>query len=290
MSGTGAAGGHGAGPGSGRGGQAAARMISVVIGVGNPFRRDDGIGPAVAAAIERQHLPGVRVVISDGEPSGLIEAWSEAGLAVIVDALHGGPAGRAPCPGRIHRVTPGGPDAWPGPAGASAGSGAGSSHGLGLPDAFRLGRVLGRATTAGGRTRGRGGRRAARARTVHGRGRGPAGRGGCGRRRTPGGQGPPHAVGRRRSGHTSAGPALSPVSQAAPDPGTTAPAGVRPSVPGRPARWSSARTCCGTAARTWVSGCARPPGPGETRHQPGRRKSGLMRSCRLAGHCAIGGA
>ncbi|MGO9218195.1 MAG: hydrogenase maturation protease [Streptosporangiaceae bacterium] len=116
----------------------------MVIGVGNPFRRDDGIGPAVAAAIERQHLPGVRVVISDGEPSGLIEAWSGAGLAVIVDALHGGPAGRAPCPGRIHRLTPGGLDARPGPAGASAGSGAGSSHGLGLPDAFRLGHVLGR--------------------------------------------------------------------------------------------------------------------------------------------------
>ena len=118
-------------------------MISVVIGVGNPFRRDDGIGPAVAAAIERQHLPGVRVVFSDGEPSGLIEAWSGAGLAVIVDALHGGgPAGRGPCPGRIHRVTPAGLGAQPGPAGTPAGSSAGSSHGLGLPDAFRLGRAL----------------------------------------------------------------------------------------------------------------------------------------------------
>ena len=119
-------------------------MISVVIGVGNPFRRDDGIGPAVAAAIGRQHLPGVRVACSDGEPCGLIEAWSGAGLAVIVDALHGGPAGRTPCPGRIHRVTPAGLDAQPGPAGARVGSSAGSSHGLGLADAFRLGRALGR--------------------------------------------------------------------------------------------------------------------------------------------------
>ncbi len=119
-------------------------MISVVIGVGNPFRRDDGIGPAVAAAIEGQHLPGVRVAFSDGEPSGLIEAWSGADLAVIVDALHGSPAGRAPCPGRIHRIKPAGLDTQPGPAGAPAGSSAGSSHGLGLPDAFRLGRALGR--------------------------------------------------------------------------------------------------------------------------------------------------
>jgi hydrogenase maturation protease len=119
-------------------------MSSVVIGVGNPFRGDDGVGPAVAARIEEQHLPGVRVVFSDGEPSGLIEAWSGAGLAVIVDALHGSPAGRAPCPGRIHRVTPASLDARPGPGGAAAGSSAGSSHGLGLPHAFRLGRALGR--------------------------------------------------------------------------------------------------------------------------------------------------
>ena len=119
-------------------------MISVVIGVGNPFRRDDGIGPAVATAIGRQHLPGVRVVCSDGEPSGLIEAWSGVGLAVIVDALHGGPAGRIPCPGCVHRVTPAGLDAQPGPPAARAGSSAGGSHGLGVADAFRLGRALGR--------------------------------------------------------------------------------------------------------------------------------------------------
>ena len=60
-------------------------------GSGNPFRRDDGIGPAVAAAIERRHLPGVRVVISDGEPSGLLEAWSGAGAR-----RHRGCAARAP--------------------------------------------------------------------------------------------------------------------------------------------------------------------------------------------------
>ena len=112
----------------------------VVIGVGNPFRRDDGIGPAVAAEIGRQLRPGVRVVVSDGEPSSLIEAWSGAGLAVIVDALHappaaGRPGGPAAAPGRVHRVTP---------AGLETSGRAGSSHGLGVPDAFRLGRALGR--------------------------------------------------------------------------------------------------------------------------------------------------
>jgi hydrogenase maturation protease len=75
------------------------------------------------------------VVISDGEPSGLIEAWSGAGLAIIVDALRGGLPGRAPGPGRVHRVPA---------AELETGGPAGSSHGLGLPDAFRLGRALGR--------------------------------------------------------------------------------------------------------------------------------------------------
>lgn len=134
VTGTGTAAGRGARPGTKDGAGPRARA-SVVIGVGNPFRRDDGIGPAVAAEIARQQWPGVRVVVSDGEPSGLIEAWSGAGLAIIVDALHGGLPGRAPGPGRVHRVPA---------AELETGGPAGSSHGLGLPDAFRLGRALGR--------------------------------------------------------------------------------------------------------------------------------------------------
>ncbi len=71
---------------------------AVVIGVGNPFRRDDGIGPAAAAEIERQHLPGVRVVISDGEPAGLLEAWAGVDLAIVVDAIRWVPAYARPHP------------------------------------------------------------------------------------------------------------------------------------------------------------------------------------------------
>ena len=104
---------------------------AVVIGIGNPFRNDDGIGPTVAAQIEEQRLPGVRVVISDGEPAGLLEAWAGADLAVVVDAIHRVPAS----PGSIHRLTSGQ---------LEAGSTAASSHGLGMPDALRLGRALGR--------------------------------------------------------------------------------------------------------------------------------------------------
>jgi hydrogenase maturation protease len=102
---------------------------AVVVGIGNPFRKDDGIGPAVATQIERQSLPGVRVVISDGEPAGLLEAWAGADLAVVVDAIYRMPAS----PGRIHRLTA---------SQLESGGTAASSHGFGLPDALRLGRAL----------------------------------------------------------------------------------------------------------------------------------------------------
>ena len=103
---------------------------AVVIGVGNCYRRDDGIGPAAAAEIERQHLPGVRVVISDGDPAGLLEAWAGLDLAIVVDAVRCVPA----TPGRMHR--------WR--AGQVERGWTASSHGLGIPDALDLGRALDR--------------------------------------------------------------------------------------------------------------------------------------------------
>jgi hydrogenase maturation protease len=106
-------------------------VSGVVIGIGNPYRRDDGIGPAVAAEIERLHLPGVRVIVSDGEPVSLLAAWDGAELAVVIDAFQQTPG----CPGRIRPLT----------AGQLASDSAGtSSHGFGVPYALQLGRALGR--------------------------------------------------------------------------------------------------------------------------------------------------
>ncbi|SFK77707.1 hydrogenase maturation protease [Geodermatophilus ruber] len=69
-----------------------------VIGIGNEFRRDDGIGPALVARLAARGLPGVRLTVSDGEPTHLLEAWAGRELAVVVDAVHRQPAtpGRAP--------------------------------------------------------------------------------------------------------------------------------------------------------------------------------------------------
>lgn len=113
-------------------------MKAVVIGVGNEYRRDDGIGPAVATEIGGRDLPGVRAVVADGEPSALLEAWSGAELAIVIDAVMCEPS----TPGRI----------WPSAVstvdgrleGRQGGGRAASSHALGIPDALLLGQALGR--------------------------------------------------------------------------------------------------------------------------------------------------
>ena len=73
---------------------------AVVIGIGNQLRRDDGIGPAVAAHIQRREIPGIRVVITHGEPMGLLDAWAGVRLAVVIDAVATGPC----TPGRWRRI------------------------------------------------------------------------------------------------------------------------------------------------------------------------------------------
>ena len=41
----------------------------VLIGIGNAFRRDDGVGLAVAEEIGKIGVPGVQVVTAIGEPA-----------------------------------------------------------------------------------------------------------------------------------------------------------------------------------------------------------------------------
>jgi hydrogenase maturation protease len=106
----------------------------VVIGVGNEFRRDDGAGPAVVARLHGQAPPGVRLVITDGEPARLVEAWTGAAVAVVVDAVRA----ERPHPGRVHRFALDRPRPVD-PLRRSA-----SSHGLGLDDAVGLAVALDR--------------------------------------------------------------------------------------------------------------------------------------------------
>ena len=105
---------------------------AAVIGVGNEFRRDDGIGPAVVGDLERYQLSGVSLTVADGEPAQLLDAWSDVPVAIVVDAVLCEPS----TPGRIHRTT------LDAPLGAATVS---STHGLGIPDAVRLAEALDRA-------------------------------------------------------------------------------------------------------------------------------------------------
>ena len=104
---------------------------AVVIGVGNEYRRDDGIGVAAVQELEKQSLDGVRLLIADGEPAGLLDAWTGVELAIVVDAVLCEPS----TPGRIWRSTL---------DNIGPGAGKASSHALGIPDAVRLGEALGR--------------------------------------------------------------------------------------------------------------------------------------------------
>lgn len=105
---------------------------AVVIGVGNPFRRDDGVGPAVLDALRaRTDVPHcVRLLDSDGEPVRTILAWDGAQTAVVIDAVRTG----AP-PGTVHQLDP---DALP------DGGRVGGSHALGPGESVLLGRATGR--------------------------------------------------------------------------------------------------------------------------------------------------
>ncbi len=109
-------------------------MSGLVIGVGNAFRRDDGVGIAVADAVtevlDARGVPGVRVCRASGEPAELLEMWSGVDCAVVVDAA----AGPTASPGRVRRWQPG----------QRADTAAVSSHALGVAQTYALGQVLDR--------------------------------------------------------------------------------------------------------------------------------------------------
>ena len=114
---------------------------TVVVGVGNEFRRDDGAGPAVIARLRAlqpgdQGLSRVTLALSDGEPGRMIDLWEGARLAVVIDAVRD----TTMPPGHTCQLVAG---ALADPLAGTAG-GAASSHGIGLGETVELARVLGR--------------------------------------------------------------------------------------------------------------------------------------------------
>jgi len=107
----------------------------VVIGLGSPDRGDDAVGPEVARRVADLRLAGVTVVEHE-DPTGLIDLWDTADLAVVVDAVRSGSA-----PGSL-LVVEAGADAGPLADRAWARTGRGGTHAFGLAAAVELGRAL----------------------------------------------------------------------------------------------------------------------------------------------------
>ena len=72
---------------------------TIIIGIGNPYRSDDGVGVVVARQLRELSPVGVTVIEESGEGAALLDAWKGATTAILVDAVKSG----AP-PGTIHRL------------------------------------------------------------------------------------------------------------------------------------------------------------------------------------------
>lgn len=70
----------------------------IVIGVGNRFYGDDGIGLQVARDLIVQHFHKAEVVEHSGEGASLMELWEKEESVILVDAVHTGKS-----PGTIYR-------------------------------------------------------------------------------------------------------------------------------------------------------------------------------------------
>jgi hydrogenase maturation protease len=103
----------------------------LLIGVGNEYRSDDGLGIFAAREIRRRNLPGVDVVEQHGEGAALMEAWENYRHVIIVDALNSGAAS-----GDVHRIDAAAEEI---PAHLFHYS----SHAFGVVEAIAMSRVLG---------------------------------------------------------------------------------------------------------------------------------------------------
>ena len=115
------------------GGEAGSEWRALVIGLGNPLRGDDGLGPAVIAALQPAAGSGLTLVESDGHD--LVEwlASQEFARIVVVDAAD---LGRTP--GSWTRLTPE----------RLAASKGRLTHGMGLRESLELLAALGLRRTA----------------------------------------------------------------------------------------------------------------------------------------------
>ena len=103
---------------------------ALVIGIGNAWRRDDGVGWRVAERVAELLGDETHVMQLDGEPARLIEAWDGAEIALVIDGVRLGLTVGTVVLLSAHDARLNEPGA--------------STHTMGLSFALRLGEALGR--------------------------------------------------------------------------------------------------------------------------------------------------
>jgi hydrogenase maturation protease len=74
-----------------------ARML--VVGIGNPDRGDDGIGPLIVRRLLGLVSPDVAIIERTGDALALIDDWAGRDAVILVDAAVSGAT-----PGSVHRI------------------------------------------------------------------------------------------------------------------------------------------------------------------------------------------
>jgi hydrogenase maturation protease len=108
------------------------RSRTLVIGLGNEYRRDDAVGLVVARRLREAAPESVLVLEETGEGASLLESWQDADTVILIDAVQSGAA-----PGTLHRL-----DARERPIAKKFFRF--STHAFGLAEAVELARALGR--------------------------------------------------------------------------------------------------------------------------------------------------
>jgi hydrogenase maturation protease len=106
-------------------------VLTLVVGVGNPWRGDDAAGLVVADRVRAQAW-GVRVETLEGDASALVHLWAGHDDVALVDAASSGAL-----PGTLHELRTG-------DGSLQATALRSSTHAFGVADAVGLAAALGR--------------------------------------------------------------------------------------------------------------------------------------------------
>lgn len=71
-----------------------------MIGIGSKDRHDAGVGPEVIDRLADLRLRNVSLAVVDGEPTPVVDLWSDVEVGVLIDAVHSQPSH----PGKIHEL------------------------------------------------------------------------------------------------------------------------------------------------------------------------------------------